>query len=201
MKIICLDLEGVLIPEIWISLAERTGVDELRRTTRDEPDYDVLMQYRLAILRRERLGIREVQETVATMRPLPGALEFLAKLRALTQLIILSDTFVEFAKPLIKQLGWPTVFCHDLEISDEGMITNYRLRQPDQKRNAVLALQGLNFTIASAGDSYNDLTMLETSDYGFWFRPTDEIKLKHSQFPVAENHEDLYKLLIEKLDV
>jgi phosphoserine/homoserine phosphotransferase len=195
MNIVCLDLEGVLIPEIWISLAERCNLPDLRRTTRDEPDYDVLMRYRLDILDREGLGIKEVQETVATMDPLPGAKAFLDELRKLTQVIILSDTFEEFARPLLEKIGSPTIFCHNLEIEPNGRIANYCLRQPDQKRKAVLALQSLNFKVFAAGDSFNDLTMLQTAEAGFWYCPPALAVEKYPMFPVANDHKELLNFI------
>jgi phosphoserine/homoserine phosphotransferase len=189
--IACLDLEGVLVPEIWINVAERTGIDELRRTTRDEPDYDVLMRYRLEILERHELGIERIQEVIETLDPLPGAVEFVDWLRERFQVIVLSDTFYQFASPLMRKLGFPTLFCHDLEIGDDGRIRNYRLRMPDQKRASVKALAGVAFKTIAAGDSYNDTTMLSEADAGILFRPTDNVIAEFPQFPVTRSYEEL----------
>lgn len=191
MFLVCLDLEGVLIPEIWIGVAERTGIEALRRTTREEPDYDRLMRYRLKILRENSLGIREIQKTIGDLCPLPGAAEFLEELQAWAQVIILSDTFYPFGMPFMKQLGWPTLFCHDLEISDNGEIIDYKLRQEDPKRRAVEAFHKLNFQVLAAGDSYNDTTMLGTADAGILFRPPDNVVREFPEFPVVQNHADL----------
>lgn len=191
MIVACLDLEGVLVPEIWIAFAEKTGIPELTRTTRDEPDYDVLMHQRLKILREHGLGIREIQEVIAGMAPLPGAREFLDALRARMQVIILSDTFYDFARPLMKQLAWPTLFCHDLDTDAKGRIVNYRLRQKDPKRKAVQALHGLGFRAIAAGDSYNDASMLEEADAGIWFRPPAAVTRDYSRFPVTTSYEEL----------
>lgn len=187
----CLDLEGVLIPEVWINVAERTGIEALRRTTRDEPDYDVLMAYRLDILREHRLGIREIQDVIGGMKPLPGAAAFLDWLRERFPVFILSDTFYEFAAPLMRQLGWPTLICHQLEIADDGSITGYRLRMPDQKREAVKALQGLNFAVIATGDSYNDTSMLGQAEAGILFSPPDNVVAEFPQFPVTRNYDEL----------
>ncbi len=187
----CLDLEGVLIPEIWINVAERTGVDALRRTTRDEPDYDVLMRYRLDVLREHGLGIADIQAVIGGMAPLDGARAFLDGLRARHPVIILSDTFYEFAAPLMAQLGWPTLFCHQLGIDAEGRVAGYHLRQQDPKRKAVLALRGLNFRIAAAGDSYNDTSMLGEADAGILFRPPDNVIRDFPQFPVTRTYPEL----------
>jgi phosphoserine / homoserine phosphotransferase len=187
----CLDLEGVLVPEIWIGVAERTGIDELRLTTRDEPDYDVLMRRRLEILASRGLGLPDVQAVIAGMGPLPGAREFLDGLREWTQVVILSDTFYPFATPLMRQLGWPTLFCHDLEVAEDGRIADYRLRQRDAKRMAVRALHGLCFGVIAAGDSYNDTTMLEEADAGILFRPPDNVVREFPQFPVVHTYEAL----------
>ncbi|MFW5883181.1 MAG: bifunctional phosphoserine phosphatase/homoserine phosphotransferase ThrH, partial [Verrucomicrobiota bacterium] len=192
---VCLDLEGVLIPEMWVAFAEATGVEALKRTTRDEPDYDVLMRYRLDVLAEHSYTLADIQEVVSTLRPLDGAREFIHWLRARARVIILSDTFEEFAGPLMAQLDFPTLFCHNLEIGDDGKIANYCLRQPDQKRKAVLALRGLNFDILAAGDSYNDLTMLQTADHGFLFRPPASLVEEHPEFPVAKDHAELRQLL------
>jgi phosphoserine/homoserine phosphotransferase len=189
--IACLDLEGVLVPEIWINVAERTGIPALRRTTRDEPDYDKLMRYRLAILDERRLTLRDIQEVIGTMRPLDGALEFLGWLRARTPVIILSDTFSQFAAPLLQQLGWPTLFCNALQIDGACRITGYRLRIDDGKRRAVDALRALNFRVVAAGDSYNDTTMLRAADAGILFRPPQNVIDDFPQFPVTRSYDEL----------
>jgi phosphoserine/homoserine phosphotransferase len=189
--IACLDLEGVLIPEIWINVAERTGIAELRRTTRDEPDYDRLMRGRLDLLEQHKLGIRDIQQVIAGMQPLPGANEFLGWLRERFQLLILSDTFYQFAKPLMSQLGSPTLFCHDLDVDEAGRVTGYRLRQDDSKRRAVQALRGLQFTTIAAGDSYNDTAMLAEADAGILYRPPENVAREFPQFPVARNYDEL----------
>ncbi len=189
--VVTLDLEGVLIPEIWIATAERTGVDELRRTTRDEPDYDVLMRGRLDLLATNGLGMSDVTEVIASLSPLEGAVEFLDELRSRTQVIILSDTFEEFARPFMAQLGWPTVLCHRLVVDDADRIVEYRLRQPDQKRHAVKALHGLNYRVLAAGDSYNDTTMLAEADHGFLFRAPDNVIEEFPQFPAMTDYDDL----------
>ena len=190
MQIVCLDLEGVLVPEIWIAFAEKTGVEALRRTTRDEPDYDVLMRHRLGILAENGFTLSQIQEVIATLEPLPGALDFLNKLRSKYELIILSDTFSQFAGPLLEQLGRPTLFCHELEVEDDR-ITDYRLRIPDHKRKTVLLLHQLNFEVIAAGDSYNDLGMLETADHCILFRPPDSLAIEHPEFPVVREHHEL----------
>jgi phosphoserine/homoserine phosphotransferase len=187
----CLDLEGVLIPEIWINFAERTGIAELRRTTRDEPDYDVLMRRRLEILAENDLGLPDIQEVIGQMRPLPGAQEFLNWLKERFQVVILSDTFYQFAKPLMLQLGSPTLFCHNLEIADDGRVVDYRIRMLEQKREAVKALHGLNFKVVAAGDSYNDTAMLDEADAGILFRPPDNVIEEFPQSPVATTYEAL----------
>jgi phosphoserine/homoserine phosphotransferase len=184
MQIVCLDLEGVLVPEVWIAFAERTGIADFRRTTRDEPDYDKLMRWRLALLRRHGLKLADIQAVIAGMSPLPGAREFLDDLRGRYQVIILSDTFYEFADPLMRQLGRPTLFCHRLLLDDDGFVADYRLRQPDQKRRAVLALKGLNFQVIAAGDSYNDTAMLGAADAGFLIHPPANVVAEFPQFPV-----------------
>ncbi len=187
----CLDLEGVLVPEIWIGVAETTGIAELRRTTRDEPDYDKLMRGRLAILAREGLGIADIQKVIATMRPLDGAPAFLDWLRTRAQVIILSDTFMQFAQPLMAQLGYPALFCHALDIDDAGRIRDYALRIADGKRKAVMALKLLNFRVVAAGDSYNDTTMLDEADRGILFRPPDNVIRDFPQFPVTTTYDEL----------
>ncbi len=191
MILVCLDLEGVLLPEIWINVAERTGIPELRRTTRDEPDYDKLMRGRLAILDRHGLGIREIQDVIARMEPLEGAREFLAELRGRHPVIILSDTFYQFAWPLMRKLGDPTLFCHDLEIDERGRIRNYRLRLPDQKRATVRAMRELRFRVVAAGDSYNDISMLEAADAGILFRAPANVIAEYPIFPVTETYAEL----------
>ncbi|MGI9431154.1 MAG: bifunctional phosphoserine phosphatase/homoserine phosphotransferase ThrH [Myxococcota bacterium] len=191
MDLACLDLEGVLVPEIWINVAERTGIDDLRRTTRDEPDYDVLMQYRLDILKREGLGLPDIQAVIADMGPMPGAREFLDWLRERMQVVILSDTFHQFAAPLMRQLGWPTLFCHKLVVAEDGKITDYKLRMPDQKRAAVEAFQSLRVSVLAAGDSYNDTSMLGAADAGILFSPPENVIRDFPQFPVTKNYDEL----------
>ena len=191
MEIACLDLEGVLIPEVWINFAERTGIDALRATTRDIPDYDQLMTQRLEILREHRLGIRDIQDVIDDMDPLPGAAEALAWLRERFQVVILSDTFYEFAEPFMRKLGWPTIFCHKLEIDSEGLIADYKIRQPDPKRASVKAFHSLRFRCIATGDSYNDTTMLSEADAGILFRPPQNVIDEFPQFPVAREYAEL----------
>ena len=191
MIVACLDLEGVLVPEVWISVAERTGIAELRRTTRDEPDYDKLMRGRLEILDAHGLGIREISEVIAGLEPLEGAREFLDWLRERYQLIVLSDTFYDFAKPLMQKLDFPTLFCHDLEIDAGGRIRSYRLRMPDQKRESVRSLRQIKFRTIAAGDSYNDTSMLAEADAGILFRPPQNVVDEFPQFPVTHSYEEL----------
>ena len=191
MKIVCLDLEGVLVPEIWITFAERTGIPELRRTTRDEPDYDKLMKYRLGILSEHKLGLPDIQKVIGDMGPEPGAREFLDRLRTDYQVLILSDTFYEFAHPLMRQLGWPTLFCHSLEADGDGMLVNYRLRLVNQKREAVRHLKELNFKVVAAGDSYNDTAMLAAADAGILFRAPEKVIREFPQFPVTQDFDAL----------
>jgi phosphoserine/homoserine phosphotransferase len=191
MHIVCLDLEGVLVPEIWIAFAERTGIAEFRRTTRDEPDYDRLMQYRLGLLRQHGLKLADIQAVIAGMAPLPGARVFLDGLRERYQVVILSDTFYEFADPLMVQLGRPTLFCHRLETDAEGFVSAYRLRQPNQKFHAVNALKSLNFRVIAAGDSFNDTGMLGAADAGFFIHPPPAIVAQFPQFPVHHDYESL----------
>ncbi|HTO06055.1 MAG TPA: bifunctional phosphoserine phosphatase/homoserine phosphotransferase ThrH [Myxococcota bacterium] len=193
MIVACLDLEGVLVPEIWINVADRTGIAELRRTTRDEPDYDKLMRGRLEILDRHKLGIREIEAVIAGLEPLEGALEFLTWLRGHYQVLILSDTFYQFARPLMRKLGWPTLFAHDLEIEPSGRIASYRLRLPDQKRASVERLHDLRFRVIAAGDSYNDTSMLLAADAGILFRPPDHVAAEFPQLPVARNFVQLQR--------
>ena len=191
MHIVCLDLEGVLIPEIWIAFAQETGIPEFKRTTRDEPDYDTLMRYRLDLLRQHGLRLPDIQAVIGRMRPLEGAREFLDGLRAGYQVIILSDTFYEFAAPLMLQLGSPTLFCHKLVVDPDGTVVDYRLRQPDQKRHAVNALKALNFRVIAAGDSYNDTGMLGAADAGFFIHPPASIAAQYPQYPVHADYGSL----------
>ena len=193
--IVTLDLEGVLVPEIWIAFAEKTGIEQLKLTTRNIPDYDELMTGRLAILNEHGLKLADIQEVIGTLAPLEGAKAFLDELRSITQVVILSDTFLEFAKPLMEQLAWPTIFCHDLEIDAEGRVAKYRLRQPDQKRKAVAAFRSLNYRVIAAGDSYNDTTMLGEADTGFLFRSPDNVKAEFPQFRSAEEYDELMGLI------
>ncbi len=188
MQIVCLDLEGVLVPEIWIEFAERTGIPELRRTTRDEPNYDVLMKYRLDLLAQHRLGLRDIQAVIAAMGPMFGARAFLDALRADYQVVILSDTFYEFARPLMEQLGWPTLFCHSLEANAEGFLVNYHLRMPNQKQEAVRRFKELNFKVVAAGDSYNDTAMLGEAHGGILFHPPENVVREFPQFPVVRDY-------------
>lgn len=193
--LVCLDLEGVLVPEIWINVSQRTGIPELSLTTRDIPDYDRLMKQRLAILDQHGLRLPDIQAVIAGMAPLEGAGEFLDWLRERCQVIILSDTFYEFALPLMKQLGYPTLFCHRLEVEEDGRIANYCLRQPDQKRQSVIALKSLRFRVIAAGDSYNDTAMLAAADAGIFFRPPDTISREFPQFPVTQTYQELQRQL------
>jgi len=197
-SIVALDMEGVLTPEIWIAVSEKTGVPELRRTTRDEPDYDKLMNYRLNILDQRGLKLSDIQGVIGSLRPLDGALDFLRQLRALTQVIILSDTFEEFARPLLRQLEWPTLLCHKLEVVNDRIV-NYRLRISDQKKNAVAALKSLNYNVIAAGDSYNDTAMLQEANVGFLFRAPENVKKEFPQFKAIESYKDLYQLIQEAL--
>ncbi len=191
MFITCLDLEGVLVPEIWIAFSEATGIPELRRTTRDEPDYDKLMQYRIGILKEHGLGLREIQETIAGIDPMPGAREFLDELRSMTQVLILSDTFEQFATPLMKKLGWPTILCNTLEVGANGEITGYRMRCEKSKLTTVKALQSIGYETIASGDSFNDLGMIQASKAGFLFRTTEQLKKEYSQYPAYESYEEL----------
>ena len=197
-SVVTLDLEGVLVPEIWIAFSEKTGIEALRRTTREEPDYDILMQYRLDILRENNLKLGDIQEVIASLSPLDGAKDFLDELRARTQVVILSDTFLQFATPLMQQLDWPTLFCHHLEV-ENGVIANYCLRQPDQKCKSVEAFKSLNFQVIAAGDSYNDTTMLGAADHGILFRAPDNVKREFSHFPAVEEYGELMGLIEERL--
>ncbi len=193
-SIVTLDMEGVLTPEIWIAVAERTGLPELRRTTRDEPDYDKLMRGRLEILARHDITLARIQDVIGGLQPLPGALEFLSALRSQAQVIILSDTFEQFAQPLLRQLGWPVLLCHRLVV-DNGRITGYQLRMPDQKREAVRALQSINYRVIAAGDSFNDTSMLGQADHGILFRAPENVARQFPQFPAVESHAALLKLI------
>lgn len=191
MNVVCLDMEGVLVPEIWIAFAKASGIPELTRTTRDEPDYDKLMRWRLGILKDHGLGLREIQATIAKIDPLPGAKAFLDELRSLTQVIILSDTFEQFAKPLMEKLGWPTIFCNTLEVAENGTITGFQMRCPQSKLTTVKALQSMGFDTIAAGDSYNDLGMIQASKAGFLFKSTDQIKADHPELPAYEEFPQL----------
>ncbi len=191
MQVVCLDLEGVLVPEIWIAFSQRTGIKEFSRTTRDEPDYDKLMRYRLALLRQHGLKLADIHAVIGGMQPMDGARAFLDELRSRFQVIILSDTFYEFADPLMQQLGRPTLFCHKLVIDAEGFVADYRLRQPDQKRHAVNALKSLNFQVIAAGDSYNDTGMLGAADAGFFIHPPESIVAQFPQYPVNHSYAEL----------
>lgn len=199
MKIVCLDMEGVLVPEIWIAFAESTGIPELKRTTRDEPDYDKLMNYRLSILKEHGLGLKEIQETIATIDPLPGAKEFLDELRTLTQVLILSDTFTQFAMPLMKKLGYPTLFCNTLEVAENGEITGYTMRVKDSKLTTVKALQSIGFDTIASGDSFNDLAMIQASKAGFLFRSTEQIQKDHPELPAFTEFSDLLAAIKQAL--
>ena len=200
MDIVCLDLEGVLVPEIWIAFAEHSGISELRRTTRDEPDYNKLMNWRLGILREHGLGLHEIQEVISGIAPLPGAKEFLDRLREQTQVLILSDTFTQFAAPLMRQLGWPTIFCNSLEVAPDGMISDFHLRIQDGKTNTVKALQSIGFQTIACGDSFNDLGMIRASRAGFLFRSTDAIKAANPDLPAFEDYGDLLEALENLLE-
>lgn len=197
MKLICLDLEGVLVPEIWVAFAEASGIPELKKTTRDEPDYDKLMRWRLSVLKEHGLGLKEIQETIAYIDPLPGAKEFLDELRSFTQVIIISDTFTEFAQPLMKKLGWPTIFCNSLVVAEDGEITDYRMRVENSKLTTVRALQSIGFETVASGDSYNDLGMIQAGKSGFLFRTTEQIKADYPQIPALETYEELLNALKE----
>ena len=193
MEIICLDLEGVLVPEIWIAFSEKTGIPQLRITTRDEPDYDKLMKYRMDILRKNNLTLKDIQDVIATIRPLDGAKEFLDKVREITQAVILSDTFTEFAKPLMKQLGWPTILCNSLIVDENNMLTGMKLRQQDGKRKAIDAFRSMNFRTFAAGDSYNDLTMIRNADKGCLFRAPANILLEERDLRLCTTYDEFYE--------
>lgn len=199
MNIVCLDMEGVLVPEIWIAFAEESGIPELKKTTRDEPDYDKLMKYRLNILKEHGLGLKEVQATIAKIDPMPGAKEFLDELRSLTQVIILSDTFTQFAGPLMQKLGMPTIFCNTLEVADDGEITGFKMRIKDSKLSTVKALQSIGFETIASGDSYNDLGMIKASKAGFLFKSTDKIKADYPELPAYETYDELLAAIKKSL--
>ena len=200
MNIVCLDLEGVLVPEIWIAFSEATGIPELRRTTRDEPDYDKLMQFRLGILKEHGLGLRQIQDTIATIDPLPGARAFLDALREKTQVLILSDTFTQFATPLMKKLGWPTIFCNSLEVGPDGAITGYKMRCQQSKLTTVKALQSIGYETIAAGDSFNDLAMIQAGRQGFLFRSTEKIKQDYPKIPAFEDYDSFLAAILKALE-
>ena len=191
MNIVCLDLEGVLVPEIWVAFAEETGIPELKKTTRDEPDYDKLMKWRLGVLKEHGLGLKEIQDVIRTIDPLPGAKEFLDELRSFTQVILISDTFTQFASPLMEKLGWPTLFCNSLEVAENGEITGFQMRVEQSKLTTVKALQSIGFDTIASGDSYNDLGMIQASKAGFLFRSTDKIKAEYPHIPAYETYDEL----------
>ena len=197
MYITCLDVEGVLVPEIWIAFAKASNIPELKKTTRDEPDYDKLMRWRLSVLKEHGLGLKEIQETIASIDPLPGAKEFLDELRSFAQVIIISDTFTEFAQPLMKKLGWPTIFCNSLVVAEDGEITDYKMRVENSKLTTVRALQSIGFETVASGDSYNDLGMILAGKSGFLFRTTEQIKADYPQIPALETYEELLNALKE----
>ncbi len=199
MNIVCLDLEGVLVPEIWIAFSEESGIPELRRTTRDEPDYDKLMKWRLGILKEHGLGLPQIQDVISKIDPLPGAKEFLDELRGITQAVIISDTFEQFAKPLMKKLGWPTIFCNSLVVGDDGMITDYKMRCEASKLTTVKAFQSAGCNTIACGDSYNDLAMITAGKAGFLFRSTEKIKADHPELPAFEEYSDLLAAIKEVL--
>ncbi|WP_026653198.1 bifunctional phosphoserine phosphatase/homoserine phosphotransferase ThrH [Butyrivibrio proteoclasticus] len=199
MNIVCLDLEGVLVPEIWIAFSKESGIPELSRTTRDEPDYGKLMKWRIGILKEHGLGLKEIQDTIAKIEPLEGAKEFLDKLRAITQVIIISDTFTQFATPLMEKLGWPTIFCNSLEVADSGEITGFKMRIENSKLTTVKALQSIGYETIASGDSYNDLAMIQASKAGFLFRSTDKIKADYPELPAFESYDDLFEAIKKAL--
>ena len=199
MEIVCLDMEGVVVPEIWIAFAKESGIPELTRTTRDEPDYDKLMRWRLGVLKEHGLGLPQIRETIAKIDPLPGAREFLDKLRELTQVVILSDTFTQFAMPLMKKLGWPTLLCNTLEVAPDGEITGFKMRIKDSKLSTVRALQSVGYDTIAAGDSYNDLDMILAGKAGFLFRSTEKIKADYPQLPAFEEYDDLLNAIKAQL--
>ncbi|MBD5514312.1 MAG: bifunctional phosphoserine phosphatase/homoserine phosphotransferase ThrH [Lachnospiraceae bacterium] len=200
MNIVCLDLEGVLVPEIWIAFAEASGIPELKRTTRDEPDYDKLMNWRLGILKEHGLGLKEIQETIATIDPIPGAKEFLDELRSITQVIIISDTFTQFAGPLMKKLGYPTIFCNSLEVAKDGEITGFKMRIENSKLTTVKALQSIGYETIASGDSHNDMGMIKASKAGFLFKSTEQIKKDNPQIPAYETYEELMAAIRSALE-
>ncbi len=199
MNIVCLDLEGVLVPEIWIAFAEASGIPELKRTTRDEPDYDKLMKWRIGILKEHGLGLKEIQDTIAKIEPIPGAKEFLDELRELTQVIIISDTFTQFATPLMKKLGWPTIFCNSLEVAENGEITGFKMRIEQSKLTTVKALQSIGYETIASGDSYNDLGMIQASKAGFLFKSTEKIKADYPELPAFDTYEELMAAIKKEL--
>lgn len=199
MEIVCLDLEGVLVPEIWIAFSEATGIPELKKTTRDEPDYDKLMNFRLGILKEHGLGLKEIQETIATIDPIPGAKEFLDELRSMTQVIIISDTFSQFAGPLMKKLGYPTIFCNELVVAEDGKITGFKMRCEQSKLTTVKALQSIGYDTIASGDSHNDIGMILASKAGFLFKSTDAIKAEYPQLPAYETYDELMNAIKEVL--
>lgn len=200
MYITCLDLEGVLVPEIWIAFAEESGIPELKKTTRDEPDYDKLMKWRLSVLKEHGLGLKEIRETIAKIDPIPGAKEFLDELRSLTQVIIISDTFTQFAKPLMEKLGWPTIFCNSLEVAESGEITGFKMRIENSKYTTVKALQSIGYETIASGDSYNDLGMIKASKAGFLFKSTDKIKADNPELPAYETYDELLNAIKKAMD-
>lgn len=200
MDIVCLDLEGVLVPEIWIAFAQESGIPELKKTTRDEPDYDKLMRWRIGVLKEHGLGLKQIQDTIAGIDPLPGAKEFLDELRSITQVIIVSDTFSQFAAPLMKKLGWPTIFCNSLEIAEDGEITGFKMRCEQSKLTTVKALQSIGFNTIASGDSYNDLGMIKAGKAGFLFKSTDKIIADNPDIPAYETYEELLKAIKNTLD-
>ncbi len=199
MNIVCLDLEGVLVPEIWIAFSQESGIPELKRTTRDEPNYDKLMKWRLSILKEHGLGLREIQDVISKIDPLPGAKEFLDELRSITQAVIISDTFEQFATPLMKKLGWPTIFCNSLVVGDDGMIEDFTMRCPESKLTTVRAFQSAGCNTIACGDSYNDLAMIQAGKNGFLFRSTEKIKADHPELPAFEEYADLLAAIKEVL--
>jgi phosphoserine/homoserine phosphotransferase len=199
MNIVCLDLEGVLVPEIWIAFAKESGIPELKKTTRDEPDYDKLMKWRIGILKEHGLGLKEIQETIAKIDPLPGAKEFLDELRKTTQVIIISDTFTQFATPLMEKLGWPTIFCNSLEVAENGEITGFKMRIENSKLTTVKALQSIGYETIASGDSYNDLAMIQASKAGFLFRSTEKIKADYPELPAFEEYDELLEAIKKAL--
>ncbi len=199
MNVVCLDLEGVLVPEIWIAFSKASGIPELKRTTRDEPDYNKLMNWRLGILREHGLGLKEIQETIASIDPMPGALEFLDRLREITQVLILSDTFTQFASPLMRKLKWPTLFCNTLEVAPDGAVTGFRMRCEQSKLTTVKALQSIGFDTIAVGDSFNDLAMIQAGKAGFLFRTTEQIRKDYPDLPAFESYDDLFDAIVKAL--